>query len=222
MRKLGSANFLKKKSVLEVYVNEDEDVAVDDRTVDWQMRGNDDGALNSFSYVGVVTRFRSAMQCFYEPMPRRWTMPVEKQIAIAVYFLAHKGSYVTIATIFGVGKSTGCKAITQVVIAMELVLLKKIVYLGDYRKGVLHPHQAVYNKHHNRVRNVVERAFGLLKACWRCLTALLEMAEKNINSVIAACVILHNVVEIDGEVLTSHPPRPAVYVVNEANFLPEG
>ncbi|KAH0629060.1 hypothetical protein JD844_010834 [Phrynosoma platyrhinos] len=60
-------------------------------------------------------------------------MPVEEQVAIAVYFLAHKGSYVTIATIFGVGKSTACKAISQVVIAMEL-LLKKTVYLGDYRK----------------------------------------------------------------------------------------
>ncbi|KAH0628586.1 hypothetical protein JD844_009929 [Phrynosoma platyrhinos] len=61
-------------------------------------------------------------------------MPVKKQVAIAVYFLVHKGSYVTIATIFGAGKSTACKAIIQVVIAMELVLLKKTVFLGDYRK----------------------------------------------------------------------------------------
>ncbi|KAH0617992.1 hypothetical protein JD844_016849 [Phrynosoma platyrhinos] len=61
-------------------------------------------------------------------------MPLEKQVAIAVYFLVNKGSYATIATIFGVRKSTACKAIIQVVIAMELVLLKKTVYLGDYRK----------------------------------------------------------------------------------------
>ncbi|KAH0617672.1 hypothetical protein JD844_016140 [Phrynosoma platyrhinos] len=61
-------------------------------------------------------------------------MPVEKQVAIAVHFLVHKGSSARIATIFGVGKPTACKAIIQVVIIMELVLLKKTVYLRDCRK----------------------------------------------------------------------------------------
>ncbi|KAH0616395.1 hypothetical protein JD844_027452 [Phrynosoma platyrhinos] len=63
-------------------------------------------------------------------------LSVEKRVAIAVYFLADKGFYVTIATIFGVGKSTASRAIIQVVIAMELMLLKKTVYLGDYRKVI--------------------------------------------------------------------------------------
>ncbi|KAH0617850.1 hypothetical protein JD844_016497 [Phrynosoma platyrhinos] len=114
---------------LEVYANKDEDVAVDDGTIDWQIRQNDadDDDLNSFSQVGEVTQFRSAMKCFYEPMARR-AMPVEKQVAIAVYFLVNKGSYVNIATIFGVGKSRACKTIIQ------LVLLNKTVYLGNYRK----------------------------------------------------------------------------------------
>ncbi|KAH0616026.1 hypothetical protein JD844_026796 [Phrynosoma platyrhinos] len=61
-------------------------------------------------------------------------MPVEKQVATVVYFLVHKGSYGTIATIFGVAKSTACKDIIHVVIVMEFMLLKKTVYLGDYRK----------------------------------------------------------------------------------------
>ncbi|KAH0624907.1 hypothetical protein JD844_032808 [Phrynosoma platyrhinos] len=116
MRKTWQRRLILLKSALKV--DEDVAVAVDDGTIDWHMRQNDDNDdLNSFSYVGEVT----------------WAMPVEKQVAIAVYFLVHKGSYATIATIFDVGKSTVCKAIIRV-IAMELVLLKKTVYLGNYRK----------------------------------------------------------------------------------------
>ncbi|KAH0623941.1 hypothetical protein JD844_007156 [Phrynosoma platyrhinos] len=127
---------------------------------------------------------------------------VEKWIAIAVYMLAHQDSYSTVATHFGVGKSTVCKAFIQVVTGIELVLMQKTVYLGDHRKswvmtpfkGVLHPHQSVYNKQLNKMR--YERAFGCLKARW---TAPLEVAEENVNSIIAASVKLHNIVDSDGK-----------------------
>ncbi|XP_042303230.1 protein ANTAGONIST OF LIKE HETEROCHROMATIN PROTEIN 1-like isoform X1 [Sceloporus undulatus] len=59
---------------------------------------------------------------------------VEKQIAMAIMYLAHKGSYATVATFFGVGKSTAYKAIIQVFLCMEMVLLRRAVYLGDYRQ----------------------------------------------------------------------------------------
>ncbi|KAH0631031.1 hypothetical protein JD844_004514 [Phrynosoma platyrhinos] len=96
MRKTWKRRLIFLKSALEVYVDEDEDVTVDDGTIDWQMKQNDDDDdLNSFSCVGSDT---------------------------------------IIATIFGVGKSTSYNAIILVVIAMELVLLKKTVYLGDCRK----------------------------------------------------------------------------------------
>ncbi|KAH0626578.1 hypothetical protein JD844_001640 [Phrynosoma platyrhinos] len=58
-------------------------------------------------------------------------MPEAKRVAIAVWLLAHQGSYSTAATHFGVGKSTACKAFIQVVIAMELVLPRET---GDHRK----------------------------------------------------------------------------------------
>ncbi|KAH0624845.1 hypothetical protein JD844_032694 [Phrynosoma platyrhinos] len=54
-----------------------------------------------------------------------------------------------------------------------------------------------------------------------CLIAPLEVAEENVNSVIAACVILHNIVETDSEVLLSRQPRPAVYTVDEAQETDE-
>ncbi|KAH0624896.1 hypothetical protein JD844_032790 [Phrynosoma platyrhinos] len=50
---------------------------------------------------------------------------------------------------------------------------------------------------------------------------LFSYVEENVNSVIAAYVILYNIVETAGEVLTSHPPQPAVYTVDETNLLTE-
>ncbi|XP_042326669.1 protein ANTAGONIST OF LIKE HETEROCHROMATIN PROTEIN 1-like isoform X2 [Sceloporus undulatus] len=269
-------------------------------------------------------------------------VPVDKQVAMTIYFLANGDSFSTVATYFGVEKSTACKAILQVVTAMEMVLLRKAVYLGDYRKvmagfealgfpqaigavdgcrvrivppvepgaeftnrkppfsmvllgtcdhtgrftdvligwpasnhysfilrtsgtynamragvfiserpsltiagkqvgpllladvnyplkpwlmtpfkGSVCPQQAVYNQRHSQARNVVKAAFARLKARWRCLTSSLEVAQTNANSFLAACVILHNIVESDGEVLTSGPRGPKCFTVNPANFLPE-
>ncbi|KAH0622025.1 hypothetical protein JD844_023912 [Phrynosoma platyrhinos] len=84
-------------------------------------------------------------------------------------------------------------------------------------KGVLCPHQAVFNKRLKKVKNVIEGAFGHLKLWWRCLTAPLEVAEENVNPVIAACVILHNILESGGKVLTCRPPQSAIYTVDPAD-----
>ncbi|XP_042299469.1 protein ANTAGONIST OF LIKE HETEROCHROMATIN PROTEIN 1-like [Sceloporus undulatus] len=64
----------------------------------------------------------------------RKAVPVEKQIAMAVMYLAHKGSYATVATFFGVGKSTAYRAIIHVFLCMGTHLLRRAVYLGDHRK----------------------------------------------------------------------------------------
>ncbi|XP_042301689.1 protein ANTAGONIST OF LIKE HETEROCHROMATIN PROTEIN 1-like [Sceloporus undulatus] len=64
----------------------------------------------------------------------RKAVPVDKQVAMAILYLCHKGSYSTVATFFGVGKSTAYKVIIQVLLCMEMVLLRRAVYLGDYRK----------------------------------------------------------------------------------------
>lgn len=59
----------------------------------------------------------------------------------------------------------------------------------------LNAEQATFNSVHSRARCVVEQAFGYLKARWCCRGAQLPVREKNVNSVISACVILHNICE---------------------------
>ncbi|XP_060103238.1 putative nuclease HARBI1 [Heteronotia binoei] len=64
--------------------------------------------------------------------------------------------------------------------------------------GNVGPQELRFNTVHSRCRNMVERAFGHLKARWRCIGTLLPVQQENINSVIAACVILHNLCEERG------------------------
>ncbi|KAJ7332875.1 hypothetical protein JRQ81_015055 [Phrynocephalus forsythii] len=52
-----------------------------------------------------------------------------------------------------------------------------------------------YNKVFNRTRNIVERAFGRLKARFRRLSVRMEAHIQNVNSIIASAVILHNICE---------------------------
>ncbi|KAJ7332195.1 hypothetical protein JRQ81_014375 [Phrynocephalus forsythii] len=52
-----------------------------------------------------------------------------------------------------------------------------------------------YNKVFNRTRNIVERAFGRLKARFRRLSVRMEAHIQNVNSIVASAVILHNICE---------------------------
>ncbi|XP_042308895.1 uncharacterized protein LOC121922960 isoform X1 [Sceloporus undulatus] len=79
-------------------------------------------------------------------------------------------------------------------------------------EGTLTEKQALFNKHLSRAQNVVKRAFARLKARWKCLTASLEVAEKNVPSVIAACVSLHNICETKGKILDIIPHQLGEYV----------
>lgn len=67
----------------------------------------------------------------------------------------------------------------------------------------LTPDKRHFNRVHSRAHCVVERAFGRLKARWRCLLQQLYVMEENVNPVICACVILHNVCE-----WREFPPNP--------------
>lgn len=58
-----------------------------------------------------------------------------------------------------------------------------------------------FNYRITKCRRVTECALGRLKRRWRCLATRLEIAEENIFSVVAACVVLHNICDSRGEIL---------------------
>uniref|UniRef100_K7EZC1 DDE Tnp4 domain-containing protein n=1 Tax=Pelodiscus sinensis TaxID=13735 RepID=K7EZC1_PELSI len=65
--------------------------------------------------------------------------------------------------------------------------------------GQLDASKEQFNARLNRARNQVECAFGRLKGRFRCLLTRLDMGETNIPEVVAACCVLHNLVERKGE-----------------------
>nr|XP_025038542.1 protein ALP1-like [Pelodiscus sinensis] len=65
--------------------------------------------------------------------------------------------------------------------------------------GHLDPSREQFNTRLNRARNPVERAFGRLKARFRCLRTRLTVGQKSMAELIAACCVLHNIVEKKGE-----------------------
>ncbi|KAJ7338322.1 hypothetical protein JRQ81_011291 [Phrynocephalus forsythii] len=74
-----------------------------------------------------------------------------------------------------------------------------------------------YNKIFNRSRNVVEHAFGRLKARFRRLSIRMEAHIQNVNSIIASAVILHNICEKKKHII----PNVEQYVdqPTETNYL---
>lgn len=63
----------------------------------------------------------------------RKAIPVEKRVAIGVFFMAHKSSYVVTSKLFGTGISTVGEIVVQFTLAMEKLLLSRTVYLGNAR-----------------------------------------------------------------------------------------
>ena len=59
--------------------------------------------------------------------------------------------------------------------------------------------QKLFNYRQIRARMVVENGFGRLKGRWRCLLKQMDFSLKNDYSVVASCVILHNVCEMYGD-----------------------
>jgi len=69
--------------------------------------------------------------------------------------------------------------------------------------GYLSPHpitrsskssKVVFNHHHAKLRNVIERTFGVTKKKWRILKGILSYPSKRQSHIIVACCALHKFV----------------------------
>lgn len=90
-----------------------------------------------------IENFRMSRATFFEivealrPRLQRQTtnmrepIPVEKRVAIAIWYLANANCYREVREQFGVGLSTVGEIVLEVCCAMELDLLRKTVCLGD-------------------------------------------------------------------------------------------
>ena len=59
--------------------------------------------------------------------------------------------------------------------------------------------QKKFNRFLSSARVVVERAFGILKARWRCLLNCLDHNIENLSDVIISCCVLHNICQMKGD-----------------------
>ncbi|XP_029453457.1 putative nuclease HARBI1 [Rhinatrema bivittatum] len=85
-----------------------------------------------------------------------------------------------------------------------------------------------YNEAHGSTRNVIERTFGVLKGCFRCLDrsgGALQYSAEKVVSIIVACCMLHNICQrfgVDAEVAENLPPDPPVELAAEADNTARG
>ena len=89
-------------------------------------------------------------------------------------------------------------------------------HLEDFNQTGVESVQEKFNFHHSSLRNVVERAFGLLKSRWHVLRGLPFYERSMQVKIIIACFALHNYLldrgHIGGSGSSSH--GQADYVVN--------
>jgi hypothetical protein len=72
-----------------------------------------------------------------------------------------------------------------------------------------------FNHAHSRVRNVIERSFGVLKMKWRILLNMQKFPEKKQTRIIVACMALHNFIR-DSRIADREFARCDA----DANYLP--
>lgn len=78
--------------------------------------------------------------------------------------------------------------------------------------------QHIFNYRISRARRVVENAFGIMAARWRCLLCVLEQHPAVLKLIIEACICLHNLMRIRNPNIA----RQEVDVENEDHVMVEG
>ncbi|CAJ1061425.1 hypothetical protein H4Q32_000108 [Xyrichtys novacula] len=82
-----------------------------------------------------------------------------------------------------------------------------ICLLMPYREPVANPVQARFNTIRSKARNVIERAFGMMKACWWSIfLRALVVKPAFASEVVTCCAILHNICMDNGDLFEAEPP----------------
>lgn len=74
-------------------------------------------------------------------------------------------------------------------------------HLHDYGHGSLAPQNSkeYFNMKHAQARNVIERAFGILKSRWAILRSHSYYPIKHQNRIVMACALLHNFIRTNSD-----------------------
>ncbi|KAI2648030.1 hypothetical protein H4Q32_024214 [Labeo rohita] len=92
-----------------------------------------------------------------------------------------------------------------------------ICLIIPYREPVQNPVQARFNSKHSRARNIIEKAFGMMKTRWRSIFfKALEISPAFVPEVVACCAVLHNLALLNGDIVEAEdeedhdddPPEP--------------
>lgn len=73
-----------------------------------------------------------------------------------------------------------------------------------------------FNMKHSSARNVIERAFGLLKGHWAILSANLIYPIRTQGRIITACYLLHNYIR---QVMSWYPLEEEIGEISETNLM---
>ncbi len=69
-------------------------------------------------------------------------------------------------------------------------------------QSLTEPCEARFNGKHYCARSIVEKAFGMLKRCWRSVCfKVLEVNPAFMTEVFACCAVLHNVAPLNGDIV---------------------
>lgn len=94
-------------------------------------------------------------------------------------------------------------------------------HLREYRNGPRpRGKKELFNRAHSSLRNVVERALGVLKMKWRILLNLPSFSPQKQSEIIVACMALHNFIQLSGlsDKHFQHCDRNVNYTPREAFY----
>ncbi|XP_038685749.1 uncharacterized protein LOC119985530 [Tripterygium wilfordii] len=77
-------------------------------------------------------------------------------------------------------------------------------------------HREVFNKAHAKLRNVIERTFGVTKKQWRILGSVTSFDTKIQAKIVIACVTLHNFIKLNADLDSNFNELESTPVVEDA------